>query len=156
MAGVSAMAKARPGYLSLNGGEIDEELLARADVESYVSRASVLENALPRVRGGIAKAPGTRHIAEFANQSIRLYPFSFSVDQSFMLVFQPERLTIVQNDGLVEGGTIAAQPGSWGAASPQTQTLPPPLPPVPGGVTFPRSFPVDAGVPRIQSSEDRV
>lgn len=129
------MAKARPGYLSLNGGEIDEELLSRADVESYTSRASVLENALPRVRGGIAKVPGTRHIGQLADAPWRLYPFSFSVDQSFMLVFGQGTLEIIQGDGFVTAGTAVAQAGSWvETAAAGGAVVVPPSPPIPPGV----------------------
>lgn len=139
------MTKARPQIVNMNGGEIDGEMLARVDLEGYANRAAVLENAFPRVLGGIEKAPGTRHIARLTTaEEVVFERFRFSVDQAFVVVLQSGKLSLIQDDAplLVSSGTRTE--GTWASVSPPPPPpLPPPPPPPPSG----GSFPSDPGFP---------
>ena len=56
------MAKSNPAFLAFNGGEVDKETLARADLDLYARVAETLENVLPYTQGKMAKAPGSKYI----------------------------------------------------------------------------------------------
>lgn len=56
------MAKVNPSYLAFNGGEVDKETLARADLDLYARVAETLENVFPYTQGKMSKAPGSKFI----------------------------------------------------------------------------------------------
>lgn len=115
------MTRARPQVLSLNGGEVDEEAIARSDMESYANKAAVYENALPAVKGGLFRAPGSEFIGatlaagvgEDAFSIVR--PWRFSRSQAFTLEFSQEQLRIVFGTGYVQtaGGDASFDEAGW-------------------------------------------
>jgi len=56
--------KQNPAVVSLNGGEVDKETLARIDYEGYRSFAETMENAFPYTQGKMSKAPGSKFIGD--------------------------------------------------------------------------------------------
>lgn len=113
------MTKARPQILSLNGGEVDGEAIARSDIDSYANKAQLMQNALLAIKGGLFRAPGTRFIgrtlrigSEDAPSVVR--PWRFSRAQAFTSEIANGKVRIVYGVGYVQtgpgDGTFAA---SW-------------------------------------------
>lgn len=112
------MAKARPQVLSLNGGEVDLEYDARADLENYQNKSVVFENALPAVKGGMFKAPGTRFIGrtpagDGEDMFGVLRPWVFGTDQAFVIEFVEGSLRVVSGTGYIQTGLGASSIATW-------------------------------------------
>ena len=89
-------------------GELDPLLRARVDLAQYDNALAKATNVLIQPQGGLRRRPGTKHIlelpntgAESAGNGVRLVPFQFSVDDSYMLCFTHERMYIIKN-GVVQ------------------------------------------------------
>jgi hypothetical protein len=89
-------------------GELDPLLRARVDLQQYGNALSKATNVLIQPQGGLRRRPGTKHILELPNTStesagngVRLVPFQFSVDDSYMLCFTHNRMYIIKN-GVVQ------------------------------------------------------
>lgn len=88
-------------------GELDPLLRARVDLQSYNNALAKATNVLIQPQGGLRRRPGTKHILELPNSStasagngVRLVPFQFSVDDSYMLCFTHQRMYVIK-DGVV-------------------------------------------------------
>lgn len=143
------MSRARPGYTSLNGGEVDEEFAARVDVDGYNARAAQMENFLPRVKGGLDRAPGTRYLGRTPDDAFAvLRSWRFSPTQAFVLEFTNGRLRVISGDGYITLGDADATLGDWTTPSPPPPPpAPPPPPPPPPTGPPPPPPPPDAGDP---------
>jgi hypothetical protein len=89
-------------------GELDPLLRARVDLQQYNNALSKATNVVIQPQGGLRRRPGTKHILELPNTStesagngVRLVPFEFSVDDSYMLCFTHQRMYIIKN-GVVQ------------------------------------------------------
>jgi len=85
-------------------GELDPLLRARVDLQAYNNALAKATNVLIQPQGGIKRRPGTKYIAELpsnAADGVRLVPFQFSVDDSYMLVFVHQRMYVIKN-GVVQ------------------------------------------------------
>jgi hypothetical protein len=89
-------------------GELDPLLRARVDLQAYNNALAKATNVLIQPQGGLRRRPGTKHIFELPNTStesagngVRLVPFQFSVDDSYMLCFTHNRMYIIKN-GVVQ------------------------------------------------------
>lgn len=143
------MSKARPAVQSLNGGEVDRETIARSDIESYANKSQVMENALPGLKGGMYRGPGTRHIGptfqaagEDCACTIRTWRYARS--QAFTVELAPGRIRLIYGIGFVQvgGANAEADAGGWVDASTggaSTDPNAPPWQPVP-------AVPVTGGV----------
>jgi len=85
-------------------GELDPLLRARVDLQSYNNALAKATNVLIQPQGGLKRRPGTKFIFELPNSGadsagngVRLVPFQFSVDDSYMLVFTHQRMHIIKN-----------------------------------------------------------
>jgi hypothetical protein len=94
-------------------GELDPLLRSRIDLAQYNNALSKATNVLVQPQGGIRRRPGLKHIAELpssAANGVRLVPFEFSVDDSYMLCFVNERMYVFK-DGVqitaINGGANA-------------------------------------------------
>lgn len=121
------MTTVKPQILGLNGGEVDSEVMARSEIDSYANKAAVYENALPALKGGLVRAPGSRHIGfTYAGPGqdgaedldARLLTWRFSRTQSFTVELCPGRLRLVHGVGYLQGGGAKASfAASWTDAS---------------------------------------
>jgi len=76
-------------------GEVDPLMHGRVDIEQYYSALDRAKNVMIMPQGGFERRPGSRfmfdltsHLGSYtALAGIRLIPFEFSIDQSFMLLF---------------------------------------------------------------------
>lgn len=131
------MSKARPQVLSLNGGEVDRETIARSDLESYANKAQIVENALPAIKGGLFRAPGTRFLGRtIGDEPAIVRTWRFSRRQAFTLELTQEQMRILYGLGYVQVGGGDATFGAWadgssvgGGTNPAAPTWPPPPPP---------------------------
>jgi hypothetical protein len=81
-------------------GELDPLLRSRIDLAQYNNALAKATNVLVQPQGGIRRRPGLKHIAELpssAADGVRLVPFEFSVDDSYMLCFVNERMYVFKD-----------------------------------------------------------
>lgn len=85
-------------------GELDPLLRARVDLDQYGNALEKATNVVIQPQGGLKRRPGTRHLFELpasAANGVRLVPFEFSVDDSYMLAFVDERMYVIKDGVLV-------------------------------------------------------
>lgn len=89
-------------------GELDPRLRARVDLEQYNNSLEQATNVVIQPQGGMKRRPGLKHIFELPNTStesagngVRLIPFEFNVDDSYMLAFTHQRMHVIKNGALV-------------------------------------------------------
>jgi hypothetical protein len=63
----------------------------------YFASVATLQNFLPLHYGGIVRRPGFQHIAEYDTGGIRLIPFRYSSDTTFILAFGNQTLRFYSN-----------------------------------------------------------
>ena len=81
-------------------GELDPLLRSRIDLAQYNNALAKATNVVVQPQGGIRRRPGLKHIAELpssAANGVRLVPFEFSVDDSYMLCFVNERMYVFKD-----------------------------------------------------------
>jgi len=94
-------------------GELDPLLRARIDLAQYNNALAKATNVLIQPQGGMRRRPGLKHIAELpsaAADGVRLVPFEFNVDDSYMLCFTNNRMYVFK-----DGVQITAINGSGNA-----------------------------------------
>ena len=91
-------------------GELDPLLRARVDLEQYNNALAEATNVVIQPQGGLKRRPGLKHTLELPNSGtesagngVRLIPFEFSVDDSYMLCFVHQRMYVIK-----EGAVVAA------------------------------------------------
>lgn len=92
---------------SFTAGEIAPELYGRPDLQKYASGAASIENFCVLPYGGLARRPGTRFIRALESgggdvTKIRLIPFQFSLDDSYVLCFEHYRISFFREGQAVE------------------------------------------------------
>jgi hypothetical protein len=92
---------------NFSSGELDPLLRARIDIPQYSNALSKATNVVIQPQGGARRRAGTKHILQLPNSStpsaangVRLIPFEFSVDDSYMLCFVAQRMYVIK-DGTV-------------------------------------------------------
>lgn len=71
---------------SFTGGEISPSLYARTDLARYASSLKTCRNFIVSSFGGVYNRPGTRYIAASkTNQKVRLIPFQFNTQQTYVI-----------------------------------------------------------------------
>lgn len=86
-------------------GELDPLLRARVDLDAYNNALEKATNVLIQPQGGLRRRPGTKHILELpsgAADGVRLVPFQFSVNDSYMLCFMHQRMYVIKDGVLIE------------------------------------------------------
>ena len=97
-------------------GELDPLLRARVDLPAYRNALEEATNVVIQPQGGLRRRPGTRYItslpntgADSAGNGVRLVPFEFNVNDSYMLCFAHNRMYIFKDRALVlniNGGSL--------------------------------------------------
>lgn len=92
---------------SFTSGEIAPALRSRADLVKYITGLARCENFIVRPQGGVYSRPGTRYVGEICdcNNKARLIPFSFSTEQTYVLLFENNKLRVVKNGGFILDGS---------------------------------------------------
>lgn len=85
-------------------GELDPLLRARIDLQQYNNALAKATNVVIQPQGGMRRRPGLKYLAELPNSStpsaangVRLVPFEFSVDDSYMLCFTHQRMYVFKD-----------------------------------------------------------
>jgi hypothetical protein len=85
-------------------GELDPLLRARVDLEQYNNALSKATNVVIQPQGGMKRRPGLKNVYELPTSTgsgVRMIPFEFSVDDSYMLVFVDLRMYVFKNATLI-------------------------------------------------------
>ena len=83
---------------SLNAGELSPYLYARSDLDKYSSGCLTMENFVPLPYGGATRRPAVEYkFASVGDDKVRLVPFTFSVDDTFLLVIGDAQINIYQD-----------------------------------------------------------
>lgn len=88
---------------SFSGGEISPSLYSRVDTVKYATGLRTCRNFFVLRHGGAANRPGTQFIGEVknSNNSVRLVPFVFNADQTYVLEFGDLYIRIIRNGAYV-------------------------------------------------------
>lgn len=88
---------------SFAAGMLDENLEARADLQSYAQGAREIRNMLTLSQGGVKTRSGLRHVCEVSGieEGCRLARFEFSTDQTYLIIFSHLKLQILRQDEIV-------------------------------------------------------
>jgi len=89
---------------NFTSGELDPLMRSRVDIESYKNALERAKNVICQPQGGVRRRPGTRFLKELGGSpenGVRLIPFEFSVDDSYMLVFTTDRMYIFKDKVLI-------------------------------------------------------
>ncbi len=99
---------------SFAGGELSPNLYAREDIEKYASGAALMRNFYVDYRGGASNRPGTEYKAVCADPTgiVRLLPFIFSSEQSYILEFSDFLCRIYSTGGVPLADIITIYPAS--------------------------------------------
>lgn len=83
---------------NFSSGELDPLMRFRIDTGAYQNGAKSLRNGMLLSTGGVARRPGTLHLATLAGRG-RLLPFEFSVAERYVLCLSAGRLDVYSTAG---------------------------------------------------------
>ena len=101
------MARLNHAIVSLNGGEIGKEVLARTQLETYGATAAILENILPEPAGPIALRPGLKYCADLDGAFTIGIPFVYDT-QTYGILLSDDEIRIEQNGGIIVRPSVVA------------------------------------------------
>src|SRR6185437_4702130 len=103
---------------SFTGGEISPSLYARTDLERYASSLRTCRNFIVSSFGAVYNRPGTRYIAATkTNQQVRLIPFQFNTQQTYVIELGANYARFYSNGFQVMNGSNPVEITTpWGAA----------------------------------------
>jgi hypothetical protein len=84
---------------SFNAGEISKKLFGRVDIAQYARGCSKLENFIVTPFGSIERRPGMIYCADLSSADVRILPFVFNNEQTYICVFTPLALDIYTPNG---------------------------------------------------------
>ena len=89
---------------SFAAGELSPRLMGRTDSPKYAAGCETMENFMALPHGGAKRRGGTRFINEVKNSAhtVRLIPFEYSVDQTYVLEFGNNYIRFYTNGGQVQ------------------------------------------------------
>jgi hypothetical protein len=77
-------------------------------LNKYKSGLALCENFIVRAQGGVYSRPGTRYVGELGDSAKagRVIPFSFSTEQTYILVFEHLTMRVIKDGGyILDGGS---------------------------------------------------
>jgi len=107
------MGRQRVAQNSMNVGELSKKMEGRADIDKHANGLRTLENCFIDPRGGVVSRPGTKHVKEEMDSSVkgRLIPFRFSNTQAYVIELGNLKARFFRNNAQIEADdvvTIAA------------------------------------------------
>ena len=84
---------------SFNSGVMDPRLAARTDLKHFYQGAADATNVVSMPQGGMKRRPGFRYVDTIDSQA-RLAAFSFNVEQTYLLVFTANKISIYKDGEL--------------------------------------------------------
>lgn len=87
-------------------GELDPLLRGRVDLAQYYNALSTAENCQIQPQGGLRRRDGLKFVTEIPSSAspengVRLIPFEFSADDSYMFALAHQKIFIFRNNALV-------------------------------------------------------
>jgi hypothetical protein len=112
------MRPVRVSQTSWTAGELDAGLAGRIEVARYYSGAALMRNVLVRPQGGFRRRPGMAHVALLSGiaDNVKLIPFAFNVDQSYLFVLSDQAFRVFTPDGTLRA-TVTGCPWDGGRAA---------------------------------------
>lgn len=86
---------------SLNGGEIAPSLHHRVDLQKFSTCVKKAKNMFVHPQGGMSNRAGTLMLAKSKDEKVRIIPFEFSNNQTYMIEFGNEYCRFYTTDGLI-------------------------------------------------------
>ena len=88
---------------SFNGGEITPAIHARNNLQKYESSLARLKNGFVHIEGCVSNRQGTEFvtIGKYPQKKIRLIPFKFNNQQTYMIEAGDKYFRFIQNGGVV-------------------------------------------------------
>lgn len=89
---------------TFTAGELSPSLWARADLERYATALKTCRNFIVRPQGGVDNRSGTRYVSSVRNMArpARFVPFIYSINASYVVVFNDDKIRFVRNGALIE------------------------------------------------------
>lgn len=102
------MARAALIQNAVNAGELSALMLGRQDIAKYASGLYVCLNGIPLTQGAWTRRPGTAYLHQTKHHAkeSRLFPFQYSVTQTYILEFGEQYIRFFTDHGIL---TQAAQ-----------------------------------------------
>lgn len=90
--------------LNFSGGEISPSLYSRVDQTKYATGLRTCRNMFVRPHGGASNRSGTLFVGEVKDSSktVKLIPFIFNSDQTYMLEFGDQYMRVIRNGAYVK------------------------------------------------------
>ncbi|SMF64690.1 hypothetical protein SAMN06265365_12329 [Tistlia consotensis] len=95
---MSDIALTKSGFTA---GVLSPALFARVDLSKFDLGAKTLENFLVHAEGGVSNRPGTEFVLRARGDRIRLIPFAFSTEQTYVLELGEGYLRVVKDGAVV-------------------------------------------------------
>src|SRR3954466_2781501 len=97
------MGRASSDQNAVNAGEMSSLMLGRQDLQKYASGLFVCLNGIPIAQGAWVRRPGTAfmHQTKFNDKKSRLFPFQYSVTQTYDLEFGNLYIRFFANHGIL-------------------------------------------------------
>ena len=89
---------------NFTSGELDPKLRARIDLQQYYNGLESATNIIVQPQGGFVRRNGSKYISTLpsaAGTAVRMVPFEFSVDDSYMLIFVDQQIHIYKDGELI-------------------------------------------------------
>jgi hypothetical protein len=104
------MAAINAPIVTFQGGIIGQELANRVDIPTYPQGAEVMQNFRASVQGTMSRRPPMMFVDDFADHDKkgRLFPFNFSVDDSYLVLANDESFVFYQEDVLLTVPEVTA------------------------------------------------
>ncbi len=85
---------------NFTSGEVSEDVLGRTDLTCYDNGANTLKNVFIDAIGGVERRAGLRLIEKIPN-ALRLIPFSFNTEQTYLFVVCPNLIRIYRAENQI-------------------------------------------------------
>lgn len=89
---------------NFTSGELDPKLRARIDLQQYYNGLESATNIIVQPQGGFVRRNGSKYISTLpsaAGTAVRMVPFEFSVNDSYMLIFVNQQMHIYKDGELI-------------------------------------------------------
>jgi hypothetical protein len=104
------MGAINPPVVTFTGGVVGQILHNRVDIQTYPTAAEEQTNCWPTAQGPLHRRPPLKFVEEFVNSDRKgkLFPFVFSVDQSYIILATESGFEFFTQDGKIVIDTVSS------------------------------------------------
>jgi hypothetical protein len=97
------MARVHPFQTNFTAGELTPKIAGQTDFKKYANGVEVLENLTVFPQGGASRRYGSIYVSEVkdSTKNVRLIPFEFNVEQSYVLEFGDQYIRFYKDGGAI-------------------------------------------------------